>query len=60
MEGKEDDRACSPEPDDAAFWNVLLIVKGAGELSVGVYEFDIRPDCSYWLSPLRRPSILVM
>ena len=50
MEGTGGDGACSPRIDDAAVWDVRLVVEGASELSVGVYEIDSCPGCSYWLS----------
>ena len=38
------------QPHPADFWHVPPIVQDASEPSVAVYGFDIRPDCSYWLS----------
>ena len=38
------------KPHAADFWHEPPIVQDASEPSVAVYDFDIRPDCSYWLS----------
>lgn len=39
------------KPDDHEFWNVPPIISESDDNSLlGTYEWDIRPDCCYWLS----------